>query len=607
MVVSLKRLGLAVLGVVLLVVLVVGGVGAAVATGAVQVEQPTLESVDVSWGQVTNESTTIDTQVVVNNPNPVGIPALVSIEYAVTMNNITMATGDPPAIGLSTGETTIDLETSIDNEKIPAWWASHINNGEHTVVAIKPAVEVPFYSRDLPSQTRTVETDILSSLTIDEERSLTVGDTTLLTITGSSAEWGEATEERTPLSYSLTLRNPSDTELRFSELRFSMKMNDLEVASGATEGEVVLPPGGTQTVELELVIDNSKLDEWWVSHIRANETTHASIDVVAVTGTGSQAQTVPLSFLSPSFRLQTDILGGGGTNVEQLGAGPGAEFSQPTVESVTTDWETVDDQTTRFVTEVVVDNPNPEDSSLSELLSLDLGVAVRMNDVTVAEPALSDQGLGPGENRIQFSDEVEERDIQAWWVTHINSGEQTTLAIDPRVTADLGFTALSMDPAVRRETITTDLLGSLESTQEQTLEVQGMTVLQIHETRGSWGEASMDQTPVNVEVDATNPTSEQLTITEIGYTVSMNDVTLANGSTTDTTVLSPNDRTTVSVTIPLDNSKLGEWWVTHVEAGGTTTFETSVYVVVEWRGETRRVPIDGLNTSSTFETAFLSG
>jgi hypothetical protein len=43
------------------------------------------------------------------------------------------------------------------------------------------------------------------------------------------------------------------------------------------------------------------------------------------------------------------------------------------------------------------------------------------------------------------------------------------------------------------------------------------------------------------------------------------------------------------------------------ENGGETTVDTSFYIVVEWRGTTRRVPIQGLGGQSTIETGFIGG
>src|SRR6056297_3475024 len=96
-------------GALALVALVVLVVGAAVAVATF--EQPQVTESRYAWGTVSNDTTEIRTTVVVDNPNPVGVPGVVNIAYTAKLNDVTLATGERRGVGFGTGETTIDLST----------------------------------------------------------------------------------------------------------------------------------------------------------------------------------------------------------------------------------------------------------------------------------------------------------------------------------------------------------------------------------------------------------------------------------------------------------------------------------------------------------------
>ena len=54
-------------------------------------------------------------------------------------------------------------------------------------------------------------------------------------------------------------------------------MNGIELAEGSSDVATVIPPWSETTLTLVTEIDNGKLDEWWVSHIRNGERTRVKI------------------------------------------------------------------------------------------------------------------------------------------------------------------------------------------------------------------------------------------------------------------------------------------------------------------------------------------
>jgi len=143
--------------------IVAGVVGGAFAVGILGV--PSVAAVDNTFGDVTNETTEVRTDLVVSNPNPVGIGLDgVSVNYTVSMNDIEMAQGGREGVRLGAGNATIPLETDLRNDAIPSWWVSHVRGGERTTVGIDATVTSDLLGRSAAfSRSREITTDLLGA------------------------------------------------------------------------------------------------------------------------------------------------------------------------------------------------------------------------------------------------------------------------------------------------------------------------------------------------------------------------------------------------------------------------------------------------------------
>ncbi|WP_435176778.1 LEA type 2 family protein [Halorussus sp. AFM4] len=573
------------------------GVGAALTTGVVSLQPPTVESVDNEWGEVTSERTGIRTRLVVNNPNGVGVPGVATVKYDVLMNDVTVAEGSS-GLSLSPGRNELTLRTHIDNGKIPEWWASHINNGEETTLSVRPSVSAVFLSRDLPAFDRTFETDMLSAFDSDAEQSVEVGGRTLLTVAGTDASWGTATANRTPLRFSATVRNPNGAPITFSKLGYEVSMNDVTVAAGTTEGGVEIPANATDTIRVNATLDNRKLDEWWVSHLRNDETTTLDVSVFAIDDTGNETRRVPLSFMSERVVFETDVLGGGEASTRTVDTGEGFDFAPPTVESVERDW-TATDSGTRFSSTAVVNNPNGANSTLSDV-ALDARYRVSLNDVTLVEDR-TEATLAPGRTELRFGGNVSDRTIKRWWISHVENGERTALTTESRAVADLGFARLPVALPAENRTFETDMLGGFASGDEA-VSIRGRTVARLHDVNATWGDATMARTPMVISGAVTNERSRPLTVVKFGYEIRANDVVLADNESRVGTTVPGGATRNIETTGYLDNDKIPAWWVGHLQRGEQTELDVSYYAVVEYRGQQKRVALDSMSYTTTIET-----
>ena len=287
----------------------------AVLIGALTVELPRVEGVDNDWGTVTQNRTEIETQIAIANPPLLRFAeSVVDLEYTVSLNDIQFAHGRKRAVQFSGGgETVVNVATYANNDDIPEWWASHINRNETTTVRVQPdaviepvGVTLPMRSR---TRTRTVRSDLLAPLqTTDTQRFRRFGRT-LLIVNGTNAHWGNATVNRTPLYASATVTNPTPIPIPVVDIGYTIYMNGIRVGQSTADQQTVIPPGSTETIETRAVINNTKLDEWWVTHLRRNETTRLRVDFAATIEVFGQRIRTPLEFLSYTRTFHTDIFG----------------------------------------------------------------------------------------------------------------------------------------------------------------------------------------------------------------------------------------------------------------------------------------------------------
>ncbi|WP_224449983.1 LEA type 2 family protein [Haloprofundus salilacus] len=304
-----SRLRVAATAIVALAVVVVG----AVALGVVGT--PSVVDIDNRFAGVNNETTTIETNMTVNNPNPIGVHiADLTVDYQVSMNDVRMAGGSREGIRVDRGNTTLDFRTQMRNEKIPAWWASHIENDERTTLRIDADAHWSTVNRtfDAPTVEREIETDLISSFNSSETRPVDANQPVVSDpvayINQTNATWGNVNESQTPLDLTFVTYNPKSYPVAVTEVGYTITMNDVQVGEGSTDREYVMQPKRTQAIETRAFIDNSRLDEWWVTHLQRNEVTELRIDFYAVIRvTSGTTVRVPLDAITYTETIETDM------------------------------------------------------------------------------------------------------------------------------------------------------------------------------------------------------------------------------------------------------------------------------------------------------------
>lgn len=320
-----RKIGTAVGGFVLFVVLLF-------LAGVIGI--PAVVGFENSFGTVNESTTVVLTDITVDNPNPFGI-ALggLSVQYTVSMNDVEFGYGEKNGLGLSSGRTTVQLRTYLNNSKIPPWWVSHIRNGEETALEVTADIDTGFgYSTTRQPVDQTITTDILGAFNTSEDQpinsSAPLVENPVAVIRQRNASFGSVSSAETPIEISFVVYNPKDVPITVSELSYDVSMNQIDVGEGTTERTYVIEPKTTETIRTTVNLRNQRLDEWWVSHLQNEQVTRLFIDFSArISVEGVSSIDVPLRALDYETYIRTNIFGGGNASGDSPGTTTGGAGS----------------------------------------------------------------------------------------------------------------------------------------------------------------------------------------------------------------------------------------------------------------------------------------
>ncbi len=344
------------------VTLSIGGAWTAGIIGA-----PSVAGVENRFGDVNETTTVIESDVIINNPNPVSLRlAGLAIDYAVEMNGIRMATGGREGVEIEKqGNSTIALTTAMNNSKLPAWWTSHVRNGENTSLVVDASIRSELIDRSFePRIDRTINTSIIAAFNSDEDTPIeaeqpTVSDP-VLWLNRTAGEWGEVDNETTEIDMAFDLYNPNPSPVVVSNLGYEIRMNDVVMGEGSTDKSVAIGPGQLETVYATTLLQNENLDDWWVTHLQNDQTTQLEVQFYAqvdLSEFGGGTQRVPLDTFERT--IETDMFGTKGESADnETSNGTETETSGET-ETETDSGGSSSDTQTETPTDTPTETPTP--------------------------------------------------------------------------------------------------------------------------------------------------------------------------------------------------------------------------------------------------------
>lgn len=310
-----KKLGKKWIGLVIVAVIVVI-VGYLLFTGGLG--EPEIKNVSHQWGTVTQDSTEIRSTVIVHNPNPVGIN-VESIEFGVYADGLNLASGNASDIHLgSKKDSEVNVSTTLYHSKIPDLWYSHLNRGEHSTFKIEGEIKV-----DLEVETWThpfkqeveVSTDILAGLNTEEDVTYTFGHGYLppmpveLTLKSLTSTWGTITPESTEICHEAVIYNDEPYSIPITKIRAVTEFNGIEMAVTETYSPAFLIANSDTQVPFKTTLSNSKLADWWPTHINDGERTEIKTTIYAIIEAREPVGTMEFKMAELMSSLETDLLG----------------------------------------------------------------------------------------------------------------------------------------------------------------------------------------------------------------------------------------------------------------------------------------------------------
>ncbi|MFP3909490.1 MAG: LEA type 2 family protein [Archaeoglobaceae archaeon] len=271
-------------------------------------QRPEVISTDHRWGEVTSEETELVSTIVVDGPNFVPIP-LSDVKVDIYMNGIHMGTGSAVGDTTISGRDEIEISSRIENERLRDWWLTHIRNGEETEVKIRGTLVfgVLGYGLEVPVENNVrFNTSILSKMSSKEVRMGFTGFDALV-MKNMEFKWDVEKESDTAIIVTMDVRNNLPVKIPLRSIDYQMKMNGVKIAQGASSDHRSIPASGQREIRMEMTMDNSKIPQWWVTHIQKGERTAVSIDMQLTLEMDGKEETVELSDME--FEFSTNIAG----------------------------------------------------------------------------------------------------------------------------------------------------------------------------------------------------------------------------------------------------------------------------------------------------------
>ncbi|WEL19491.1 hypothetical protein [Candidatus Nanohalococcus occultus] len=289
------------------------------------------------WTEVSDERIGIESTAGIENDNPVSFNlSRLEVKYKLNMNGIRLAEGLKKGIAIREGNQSLKIESYLYQQKIPQWWISHIRNDEQTNVKIDFSVRRRIFGLPLRlngiSYSTSINTDLES--TLDKAMKSMEGNYsgpdiagiegtgTEIKVKGGSAEFGKVTKERTTINAEAEIENPNPYPVPTPRLSGAISLNDVDLAN-ITSGPIRsldktrIDPGETETLEFKASIDNQKIDNWLVEHIKDGERSGGQIDLFLVFELNGVSFKIPTA--SCGFNVQTGIFVDGQNSTSSFG------------------------------------------------------------------------------------------------------------------------------------------------------------------------------------------------------------------------------------------------------------------------------------------------
>jgi LEA14-like dessication related protein len=103
------------------------------------------------------------------------------------------------------------------------------------------------------------------------------------------------------------MSNEVRAPVEISAIDYEVSINGVTLADDVARETRRIRPGDTEEIALSVVLDNAKMDQWWVSHLRNGQQSAVSVDVTATVTVAGRTETVALESFSTDTTFTTDV------------------------------------------------------------------------------------------------------------------------------------------------------------------------------------------------------------------------------------------------------------------------------------------------------------
>ena len=263
-------------------------------------------------------------------------------------------------------------------------------------------------------------------------------------------EWGKVTSSTTEIITKVKVYNPNPVPLPLKDIMTEVYMNDIKMGKGsALKAEI--KANSESTIIISTKLENGRIPEWWVTHIKNNEKSKMTVKGYLVFDLKVTEFKYPIELSNP---IETNILDGlSSDEPEEVGVGP----IKLTIESKKTYWGDVNDEYTEMITLAKIRNDNLIPIPITKFY-----YSVEMNGIKLAE-GVNNVGtvIKPKSDvTLTLVTKLDNKMLDEWWVSHIKNGERTKVKITIQPFVEIAGKEFKFTLAEKESEFTTNLLGS---------------------------------------------------------------------------------------------------------------------------------------------------
>jgi len=250
----------------------------------------------------------------------------------------------------------------------------------------------------------------------------------------------------------------------------------------------------------------------------------------------------------------------------------------PSIKNISNRWGNISDDATEIISSITIENNNPFKITIPRVK---VDYTLKMNNIEMAHGEIQNINLQKGDTTIEVISYLDNSKIPEWWISHIKNNETTIVDIEPMVVIDAEFTGPHIDTPSKTIPVNTNLLQAGNMFDEKPIEI-GPINITMKSISAEWGNVNNKTTELIFDVIMYNPIPLNLPMPQIRYNISMNNITIGNGSITDNLILKANNDSIINLITRIDNNQLDDWFISHLQNDEHSILEITINAEIEY-------------------------